>query len=43
MAKSKLNTTEEAEVTTANVTQVFTPIKKKYKPLPKFNGKCKNC
>lgn len=43
MAKSKLKAIEEADVTTTNVRKVFTPIKKKYKPLPKFNGKCPNC
>lgn len=43
MAKTKLKTAEGAEVSNVNVGKTFTPIKKKYKPLPKFKGKCPNC
>lgn len=43
MAKSKLKTEEEANIPTVNVKQTFIHIKKKYKPIPKFNGECPNC
>lgn len=43
MAKSKLKTEEDINAETTSVKQVFTPIKSKYKPIPKFNGKCPNC
>lgn len=43
MAKSKLKIEEDIKAETANVKQAFTPIKSKYKPIPKFNGKCPNC
>lgn len=43
MAKSKLKIAEDIKAETTNVKQVFTPIKSKYKPIPKFNGKCPNC
>lgn len=40
MAKSKSKKVKDVEATTQ---LVFKPISKKYKPLPKFNGKCKDC
>lgn len=43
MAKSKSKTIDTESVTTKEVRQTFTPIKSKYKPIPKFNGKCPNC
>ena len=43
MAKSKFKTETEPNLSTQNVKQVFVPINKKYKPVPKFNGKCPNC
>lgn len=43
MAKSKLKSVEGTEEKTVVNTTPFVPIRKKYKPVPKFNGKCKNC
>lgn len=43
MAKSKSRSLNEEENTTEKEQVVFTPIRKKYKPIPMFNGKCKNC
>lgn len=43
MAKSKSKKIDTEQVLTAEVNQTFVPIHKKYKPIPKFNGKCKNC
>lgn len=40
MAKTKSVKETENNV---SANQVFVPIKKKYKPIPKFNGKCPNC
>lgn len=40
MAKSK--SVKESVIET-KVNKPFVPIKKKYKPIPKFNGKCPNC
>lgn len=38
----KVKSVKETE-TSASASKVFVPIKKKYKPIPKFNGKCPNC
>lgn len=43
MAKSKSKSVEETETVQENVTTKFVPIIRKYKPVPKFNGKCPNC
>lgn len=43
MAKNKLKSTEDMEAQTVKNNLSFVPVHKKYKPLPKFNGKCKNC
>lgn len=43
MAKSKSITNETEQVQAEEVKSIFIPIRKKYKPIPKFNGKCKDC
>lgn len=44
MAKSKSKSVKEVEqAAEVKNTPVFTPVNKKYKPIPKFNGKCKDC
>lgn len=43
MAKSKSKSVNEEEVKVVQDRQTFIPLKNKYKPIPKFNGKCPNC
>lgn len=43
MAKSKSRMVEAEQVQANEVKPTFVPIHKKYKPIPKFNGKCPNC
>lgn len=43
MAKSKSKSVNETQISTDKTQTVFVPINKKYKPIPKFNGKCPNC
>lgn len=43
MAKSKSRTIDTEQVNANEANPAFVPVHKKYKPIPKFNGKCPNC
>lgn len=44
MAKSKVKSTAEPETAERQTQPAVMPLRKnKYRPIPKFNGKCKNC
>lgn len=43
MGKIKQKSIDEAEAARVNNPSVAVPVKRTYKPVPKFNGRCPNC